>query len=565
VVDSSRQTRDARSLHAGHEALSSADWQSAFAHYRRAIDYDRQSAEAWAGLAAAAYWVPDEEAILEARERAFHLYSERGEKLSAAEMAAWLAVDWLELRGQAGLANGWMERANRLIAGRRTTREGVRVTLLSTRLLMLTGAAGDAVKRRAAQAAALARKMGMPEAEALSLAGEGHARLNLGDVKNGLRCLDEAAAIVLSRQCTDLTSAALTLCSLMGACERTRDFDRARQWCAAARQFSEDRGFPVVLSICRPHYAAVLMWRGHWPEAEEHLRVGSRELTEFMPPFAVGALALLGDLRRRQGRWDEAEAILGQIRHEPPAQVALAELASARGDVRAAVDMLERHLREYATADMLERGPVLEVLIRCLVAAGEHARASQYLDELQNIASAVGSLSLRAASAFAEGLTAGATGLWEDSGRSLGDAAELYERAGAPFESARARAELALTLCHSGRLDAAAREARIAEESFARIGATAEATRATQLLSFINTQRDAMADRSNGELTAREGEILALVAQGHSNQEIADILVLSVRTVERHISNVYLKLGLEGRNARTAAAAHLHRVSAPRR
>ena len=117
-----------------------------------------------------------------------------------------------------------------------------------------------------------------------------------------VRCLDEAAAVVLTHEAHDLTATAFALCTLMGACERIRDFDRARQWCAAAKQFSEDRGFPVVLSICRPHYAAVLMWRGHWPEAEEHLLVGSRELTEFMPPFAVGALALLGALRWRQGR-----------------------------------------------------------------------------------------------------------------------------------------------------------------------------------------------------------------------------------------------------------------------
>ena len=83
------------------------------------------SAEAWAGLAKAAYWVPDEEAILEGRERAYHLFRERGDKPKAAEMAAWLAVDWLELRGQAALANGWMQRANRLIEKHRETPEGV--------------------------------------------------------------------------------------------------------------------------------------------------------------------------------------------------------------------------------------------------------------------------------------------------------------------------------------------------------------------------------------------------------------------------------------------------------
>jgi tetratricopeptide (TPR) repeat protein len=383
-----------KTLASAFEALSSAEWQRAFALFRDAAKSDPSSAAAWEGLAAAAYWVPDEEAILEARERAFHLYRERGDTHKAAEMAAWLGVDWLELRGQAGLANGWMQRAIRLIAGQRTTREGVRVAQLSTRLLMLTDAAPSIVKRRAARAAAQARQMGMPEAEALMLASQGHARLNFGDVQGAIKCLDESAAIILSSECTDLTSAALTLCSLMGACERTRDFDRARQWCAAAGQFSEDQGFPVVLSICRPHYAAVLMWRGHWPEAEEHLRIGSRELTEFMPPFAVGALALMGGLRWRQGRWDEAEHIFEQIKHEPPAQVGIAELAAARGDLQTAIDVLERHLRTAGTSDKLDRGPALEVLVRCLVAAGEHGRASAYMNELRQIADAVGSQSI---------------------------------------------------------------------------------------------------------------------------------------------------------------------------
>jgi DNA-binding NarL/FixJ family response regulator len=57
-------------------------------------------------------------------------------------------------------------------------------------------------------------------------------------------------------------------------------------------------------------------------------------------------------------------------------------------------------------------------------------------------------------------------------------------------------------------------------------------------------------------LTAREVEVLRLVARGRSNQEIADELVLSVRTVERHIANIYDKIGASGRAARAAAASY---------
>jgi ATP/maltotriose-dependent transcriptional regulator MalT len=542
------------------DALTNADWQRACALFREITTNDPSAPEAWAGLANAAYWVPDEEAILEARERAYHLYRERGETRKAAEMAAWLAVDWLELRGQAALANGWIQRANRLIAKHRETPEGAGVAILNARVLMLTGAEGGAVRRMATRAAALARRQGMPEHEALSLSAEGHARLNLGDVQNAIKCLDEAAAVILSAECNDLTFAALTLCSLMGACERIRDFDRARQWCAAARQFSEDQGFPVVLSICRPHYAAVLMWRGHWPEAEEHLRIGSRELMEFMPPFAVGALALLGGLRWRQGRWEEAEEVFEQIKHEAPAQVGLGELLAGKGDFPAAMDILERHLRTVGSIDKLERGPALELLVRCLVAADEHERASEHLRELRQIADSVRSQSLRAMAAFAEGALAASTGDLELAQQSLGDAVELYERAGAPFESARARVALAEALCSRKNLDAAVREAHIARETLRRIGAAKEMERAAALLATLNTRRKLAAGKNPDGLTAREAEILALVAEGRSNQEIAAALVLSVRTVERHISNIYEKLGLDGRTARAAAAVYAHRA-----
>jgi DNA-binding CsgD family transcriptional regulator len=388
----------------------------------------------------------------------------------------------------------------------------------------------------------------------------GHARLKLGDVPNAMKCLDEAAAVILSAECKDLTNAALTLCSLMGACERIRDFDRARQWCAAAKQFSEDQGFPVVLSICRPHYAAVLMWRGHWPEAEEHLQIGSRELMEFMPPFAVGALALLGSLRWRQGRWEEAEPIFEQIKHEGPAQVGLAELLAGKGDLPAAIDILERHLRTVGSTDKLERGPALELLVRCLAAAGEHSAADEHLSELRRIAESTRSQLLTAATAFAQGTLAAATGDAGLAQQALGDTVELFERAGAPFESACASIALAEALCAGGQLDAAVREAHIAHETLRRIGAAKEAERAARLLATLNTRRKLSAGRSPDGLTAREAEILALVAEGRSNQEIAAELVLSVRTVERHISNIYQKLGLDGRTARAAAAVYAHRA-----
>jgi ATP/maltotriose-dependent transcriptional regulator MalT len=551
-----------RAFDEGVKALTDARWHDACSAFQEASALHATWADAWAGVATAAYWVPDEDLIMDARERAHHLYRGQGDQLRAGLMAAWLAVDALELRGQAAIANGWMQRANRLIEKHRVSAEGACVSLLNTRLLMLTGADSGVVRRLAARAAALARRLDLPDAEALSLSAEGHARLNIGDIQQAIKCLDESAALVLSRECTNLTMRALTLCSLMGACERVRDFERARQWCSAARQFSEDRGFPVILSICRPHYAAVLMWRGQWPEAEEHLQVGRRELMEFMPPFAVGAQALLAGLRWRQGRWDEAEEIFEQIKHEPAAQVGLAELIAGKGDHAAASELLERHLRTIGTGDKLERGPALELIVRCLAATGELEKASAYMDELRELAASVGSTSLGASAAFAEGILAGAAGDRELARQRLADAGSLFARAGSPFDSARARLALAEVLFGAGQAEAGLREAQTARETFVDVGASTEAQRAGELLASMSAKHGAGELKNPDGLTARESEILALLAEGQSNQQIADSLVLSVRTVERHISNIYEKLGLDGRTARTAAAAYAHRSSA---
>ena len=548
----------ARAFTAGYDALINARWAEACASFNLAGKLQPDLAESWAGLAAAAYWIPDAESILEARERAYHSYRERGDRLNAALMAAWLGGDYAELRGQPAVANGWMQRANRLIEKHRETPHGVWVALLNARLLMITGAEGATVRRMATRVAAMARRLSLPDAEALSLALEGMARLNVGDLRHAVECFDEAAAVVVSGECSDLTASALTLCTLMAACERTRDFDRAQQWCAVARQFSDDRGFPVVLSICRPHYAAVLMWRGHWPEAEEHLRIGCRDLMDFMPPFAVGAQALLAGLRWRQGRWAEAEEIFEQIKHESPAQLTLAELLASKGKLDEAIEILERHLRTIPPTDTLERGATLEVLVRCLAEAGENQRASGYLAGLREIEKSTDSRLLQAGAAFAEGAFARAEGDPNRAQQCLGDAAELFERAGAPFDSARARISLAETLFDGSQFDPALREAYVAWETFVRIGAAREAERASSLQSRIKAARTSPPGGANG-LTSRESEVLALLARGESNQEIAAGLVLSVRTVERHISNIYQKLGLDGRTARTAAAAYAHR------
>jgi len=75
----------------------------------------------------------------------------------------------------------------------------------------------------------------------------------------------------------------------------------------------------------------------------------------------------------------------------------------------------------------------------------------------------------------------------------------------------------------------------------------------------MHADHHGMSAEQASELTQRERQVLHLAADGLSNAEIAEALVLSVRTVERHLSNAYFKLGISGKTARTAAVASLLR------
>jgi DNA-binding NarL/FixJ family response regulator len=233
-------------------------------------------------------------------------------------------------------------------------------------------------------------------------------------------------------------------------------------------------------------------------------------------------------------------------------------LALDQGDATTAADLAERFLRGLPAENRLGRPAALEVLALAQVALGAADHAAETGAELQAIAMAVATEPLRAAASFIEGAVAAAHGDHETARRRFEDATDLYTSTGAPFEAARARIELARSLLALGRNQAAGRPARAALEALDQLGALPEQARAVAVLRHIQSE-----PRERGgtppavaDLTPRELAVLRLVAAGKSNQAIATELVLSVRTVERHISNIYGKIGASGMVARASATAY---------
>ena len=208
-------------------------------------------------------------------------------------------------------------------------------------------------------------------------------------------------------------------------------------------------------------------------------------------------------------------------------------------------------LRQLPPGQRTRRSDALELLVRAELALGDQAAAAAHADELQAVAEAVGTEPLRAAASIAAGLVAAASGAHEHACDRFEDAIDVLVRCRAPVEAAAVRVELAESLCSLGRFEVATSEARTALEALDEVGPH-ERERAEAVLTHCRGQ-----ESQDSPLTARQVEVLHLVAAGLSDQEIAERLVLSEHTVHRHVANIFTRLGC---SSRAAAVAHATRL-----
>jgi DNA-binding NarL/FixJ family response regulator len=129
----------------------------------------------------------------------------------------------------------------------------------------------------------------------------------------------------------------------------------------------------------------------------------------------------------------------------------------------------------------------------------------------------------------------------------LRHAARLWQQLEAPYEAARSRALIGVACRALGDDEAAAFELEAARGVFAGLGAAPDLARVESLA------HPAPAPAASG-LTARELEVLRLVAVGRTNREIAAELFVSEHTVARHLQNIFAKLGVSSRTAAGAFA-----------
>ena len=545
-----REARGA-SLEAGQRALSEGRFDDARRAFEAALR-KAETPEAHEGLAHATMW-HDTGAGVAPLEHAHRLYLERGDERGAGRAAFWLASSYLSL-GQPVVASGWAERAIRMLDG--LTPGPEHVWLAGGLALMALGRGEtEEAQRLGREAAEIARGIERPDLEAMGLALEGHALVVEGQVVAGMRLLDEATATAIGSGSADFACVGQTCCTMLAACELTGDIERASEWCEHTTEYARRYRFRTLFAVCRTSYAIVLIWRGRWSEAEEELLRASREFAAIRPRAHGHAIVHLAELRRRQGRFEEAAELFAEAEGSRAALLGSAALALDRGDNQRARDLAERYLRQTLPSNRAERAVALELLVRSAAGRSETGSVEHAVDELRVITAVAPTDHLRALASSAAGNLAAGAGEPERARPQLEDAVDLFNRCGAPFEAARVRLALARALRNTGRRPAARDEAQAARKAFVRLGASHGVELAARLLAGLEDEAGTQ-PASAVSPTARELEVLRLLAAGLTNREIAARLVISEHKVHRHVTNLYRRLGV---SSRAGATAYAHR------
>jgi LuxR family transcriptional regulator, maltose regulon positive regulatory protein len=543
---------------AADEALVRGAWAEARTAFEEALQV-RESPEALEGLGTAGWWLDLADLVFDSRERAYRLYLARGDRAAAARVAVWLAWDSWAFRGENVVANGWLQRARRLLDGHPPCAERAWLELREGSLCLLEEGDPERALSLAQEGIRVAQAAGSTNLEMLGRAVVGLALVASGSVTEGMRNLDEAGAAIIAGELTDRVAIGLSGCYLIAACERVRDYERAVQWCHRLKEFCAKWGIHPLFAVCRTQYASICLWRGTWLEAEQELCAASEELAACRPAMKGDAVVRLAELRRRQGRLAEATALVEQVAPHGAGLLVRARLALDCDDPRGALELVEQYLRHIPATNRTDRSSGLEIAIRACTDLRDWPGAKAALDELVEIGAKILTISLRADVSFASGYVALGKGNADAARLSFEDACDLYERGGAPFETGRARVQLARALGALGRIDSALEELGRGKSLLSDLNAGLEVAQAEKLVANLLDKRTAAPaaakTATKNELTRREIEVLRLVAEGLSNDSIAERLFVSDHTIHRHLANILNKLEVSTRAAAVAQAA----------
>jgi len=528
-------------LERGRDAYGERAWERAFrelsaADARQALGPDDLWRLGWAGAL-----IGRTDDFRAAIERAHRLYVDAGSLTAGSRCAVWLGLRLASL-GDVAQASGWLARARRLLD--RLGGDHVENGYLELSEAQRHLGTGDhqAAFEIAEAATRTAERFGDADLHAFALHAQGIARLRQARVQEGLQLLDEAMLAVSRDDLMPIVSG-IVYCSVISACSSVYALRRVEEWTVALKAWCDRQPELVPFSgKCMIHRAEIMLLQGTWTEALEEARHAEDRCDRGDEPDGVAhACYTQGQLHRLRGDFAGAEeayrraALLGR---DPQPGLALLRLAQGKRD--AAWSAIHRALDESRIE--AARARLLPAAVEIHLAVGDLDGARTAVRELAEIARAFDEGVLDTIVAHWEGAVAMADGDGAGALATLRRAWRGWQTLGAPYEAARTRELVGLACRSLGDEETARLELEAARVGYQLLGAAADLAR-------LEGARTGAAG-----LTPRELEVLRLVAGGGTNKAVAAALDISERTVERHLSNIFDKLGVSTRSGATAFA-----------
>ena len=549
----------------GREAYAARRWPDAVGQYTAADHDEELPAGDLEQLAISVILTGRGSEGVDILSRAHLKYLADGDYPAAARCAVWTGMN-LILLGEPARSAGWLARARRIVEDLPEPCPFEGLLSVPVGLGALYQGDGATAADAFTRAADLGRARGDADSAALGTLGLGQAKIMLGEVDDGLALLDEAMVAVTVGEISPIP-AGIIYCAVIETCHLAFDLRRAHEWTRALDRWCDAQQKLVAFSgQCQMHRAELYRLHGAWTEAIDAAKTAQDLAFRGDRMATYGGFYQQAEIHRLRGDFDDAEAAYLHAQDTGfPAQPGLALLRLAQGRPDQAQSLLRQAMDGI---DPAYRRLMLAARVEIELAAGDAPAARAAVEELDSLCA---SIDMPLLHALAEQSQAAVLFHDGDPGAALVPLRRAWSRwlgLDAPFEAARCRALLARVCAALGDEESARLEREAARAVFSELGAApalaelelagpeqpAPAAPDARTAPAPTTGNGAHHAADAGPLTARETEVVRLVSAGLSNRNIAAELFISEKTVARHLSNIFTKLGLTSRAAVTAYA-----------
>jgi DNA-binding CsgD family transcriptional regulator/tetratricopeptide (TPR) repeat protein len=536
----------ADTLKHGRVAFKEESWREAYDLLASAESQTSLDPEDLEMLAKSAYLVGKETQCTGIWARAHQAYVNIDNIPKAAYCAFWLGMIFFD-QGENAQGGGWMARAKRLSDDypQQCAEQGL--LLIPQALQHMRNGEAEKAQDVFSHAVEIGQRFKNPDVAAIGRLGRGQALILQNKISEGTALLDEAMVAVISNEVSPIV-AGLVYCAVIETFQKIYDLRRAQEWTTALSRWCDSH--PELVPYrgqCLVRRAEVMQLHGEWVDAVAETERACEILSKPPGSTAAGqAFYRQGELNRLQGKFSKAMEMYRQASKwglNPQPGLALLRLAQGKIDVaKSAIRQSENE-----KSDQIARSIILPAFVEIMLEAGEIPAAQSAADELAEIAAAFQAGYLQAIANHAQGSILLASGELREALEKLRSAWTAFNDMEASYESARARVLIGLTCRELGDDDTAEMEFETAREIFQLLGAEPD-------LKKVNAITSRKPKKQSHGLTDRELEVLQLLSTGKTNKQIAAQLFISERTVDRHVSNIFMKLDVPSRTAATVYA-----------